>query len=700
MTQPEHGAAVIRADIQGLRALAVGVVLLFHLWPERLTGGYVGVDVFFVISGFLNTSHLLARPPRSARDLLEFWSKRIRRLLPASLLVLAVIAILVWLVAPVTQWGSIAREIGAATLYVVNWQLAANAVDYLAAENAASPVQHFWSLSVEEQFYFFWPLLIGLLSGLALIRRWPTATVVTGGLAAVVALSFAYSVLATASEPARAYFITPTRVWELGVGGLVAAWLSRRAFGRNAESEAVDLPVWARICLAWAGIAAIIVASVTFSGETPFPGWVAALPVLGTAAVIAAAAPRGLASPTSYLALRPVGWLGDVSYSVYLWHWPLIVLAPYVTGDSLRWPQKLVILAATLVLAGVTKMAVEDRFRAPSWGRPLRKAFALGAAGMLGVVVLAGAMGVDFERRQAVARVELAAALRGDDPCFGAAAVEAGTEACPRTVSGPIVPAPAQAPDDKSDAYDGDCWTWKPFDETKRCTFGDPRGTVEIALVGNSHAGHWLPAIQRIAEGNGWRITTFLASECTATRTPVEWETEELTPACLGWADRVLEQTSTGQFDLVITAERHGRAALGHEYEESLPYLEAGYRDYLEEWAARGVQVLVIHDTPYPGRNVPDCLAKHPDALTECAGGRDDWLPYDVLYTAARDLDDPRIATVDLTDAICYEDTCDAVVGGVTAYFDASHITATFAETLAPYLLPAIEAALGTEVSG
>ncbi len=692
---------VVRADIQGLRAIAVGVVLLFHLWPDRLPGGYVGVDVFFVISGFLITSHLLHRPPRSGGDLLEFWSRRIRRLLPASLLVLSVITVATWAVAPEPQWGNAAKEIAASALYVVNWYLASSSVDYLGAENAPTAAQHFWSLSVEEQFYLVWPLLIGLLTVIALRRRWPLQTVVGAGLGIAVATSLAYSVIATAQVPASAYFVTPTRMWELGIGGLLAVFLSRRAFGRVSESEAVPLPQPWRVLLAWAGLAAIVLAAVVYSPSTPFPGYTALLPVLGAGALIAAHAPLNAASPARYLAVRPMQWLGDVSYSVYLWHWPLIVLVPYALGHPLRTVDKLVILVATLLLAGVTKILVEDPFRTPGWGRPLRKPYLMAAGGMAVVVVLAGVLQLDFARHQEIAREELADALEDGGDCFGAAALAAGEEACPRTLSGPIVPAPAQAAQDRSDAYDGPCWTWKPFDETRTCTFGDPNGNVEIALVGNSHAGHWLPALQRLAEHRGWRITTFLASECTATRAPVEWETEELTPACLGWADRVLEATSTGRFDLVVTAERNGRAAQGHAYEDSQEAWVEGYNTYLAEWAAADVDVLVIHDTPLPGRtldSVPDCLAQHPDDFTPCAGPRAEWVPDDALVAAARDLADARIGIVDLNDYICGAEVCDPAVGGVTVYFDASHVTATYMDTLARFLLPAIEEAIARSV--
>ena len=600
----------------------------------------------------------------------------------------------VWVWAPDTQWETTGRDVRAAALYVVNWRLAATSVDYLAAENVPSAVQHFWSLSVEEQFYFVWPILILLLTLLALAGRSRSArrapNTVLAGLAVVVAASFAYSVVATAAEPATAYFVTPTRVWELGIGGLLAGWMIRRAAAGNLDrgTESVPLNEGGRTLLAWAGFAAIGYTALAYSGATPFPGWQALLPVLGTAAVIGANSPARRLSPGPYLAVRPVQWLGDVSYSVYLWHWPLVVLLPSATGHDLTTTDKLGIIVGSFVLGGLTKTFVEDRFRAARWGRPLRKPFLLGAAGMVVVLLAATWLIAQYDHRQEKAKEALASALAGDDPCFGAAALADGST-CPPTTKGPVVPAPAQAVDDKSDAYDHNCWVYIPFDKFKKCTFGDPDGKVSIALVGNSHAGEWLPALQRVAENRHWKITTFLASECSTTRTPVEWDTQEKQVGCLGWADKMLAATTSGKYDVVVVANRNGRAAVGRTTETSMPQWRDGYRKVLQEWRDHDVPVLAIHDSPFPGYdvgNVPDCIAENESDLSACEGSRSKMVPEDPMIDVARAMDDPRISTVDLTDHICTKRTCPAAVGGVTVYFDASHLSATYAASLAPYL--------------
>lgn len=683
----------LRTDIQGLRAIAVSLVLVYHLFPDSLTGGYVGVDVFFVISGFLITSHLLSSPPSGGRDLLTFWARRIRRLLPASLLVLAATLVATRLVAPPTLWGDTARQVTAAAEYRVNWLLAGDAVDYLTAESAPSPVQHFWSLSVEEQFYLGWPVLI-LLLGLAggwLGRR---RTVFVTGLALVCLASLAWSVHLTATNPASAYFVTPTRIWELGAGGLLAAWAVRRTTGSAARSRTV---------LAWAGLAMIAAAALLFDTETAFPGWWALLPVLGVVAVIAAYAESGTGSPGPLLAARPVQWLGDVSYSVYLWHWPLIVLMPFVVETSGP-VDELLVAALTLGLAALTKTWVEDPFRTAAWSRRLGATYLAGAVGMALVVGLAALQTAEVDHDRADDRASLRQAVRGAGPCFGAAALERPDDCAPPT--GDPVPSPALAPRDKSAAYEkladgGNCFAFVPSFPTRTCRFGPSEAKVRIALVGNSHAGQWLPALQEAARPRGWGITTYLASQCAMSDVAQQFDTTAHGDACRRWVRRTAERVAADRPDLVVLTNRISVPAEGRTWDESHEAYQAGYRSVLRRWAAAGLPVVVLHDTPTPGdagvASVPDCVAEHLDDPSACSGARSDWVPRDPAHDLARSTDSTGVLPVDLTDRICRPERCEAVVGGVLVYFDASHLTATYARTLAPYLAPSLVAALPAE---
>ena len=695
MTAPETTATnrVVRTDIQGLRAIAVSLVLGYHLAPEGLTGGFVGVDVFFVISGFLITLHLLERPPRTLRDLTTFWSRRIRRLLPASLLVLGVTLVASRLLAPETQWSSTARQARAAALYVVNWVLSQDAVDYLAAQNAPSPVQHFWSLAVEEQFYLVWPILILLIAGVArLLRRKPLPFVLVG-LGAVVAASLTYSIQLTATNPAAAYFVTPTRIWELGIGALLATVTLIRPFRP---------PRWIGTPLALLGLGAIGWSAAAYTSATPFPGWQALVPVLGAAAVIAARSERGYGSPGPLLALPPVQWLGDVSYSVYLWHWPLLVIVPQYTGHSLSWTDRGSVLMATLALAGLTKTLVEDRFRKlPLTGPPV-KPLVLAAAATAMIVSATSVQLTEIDHRTEDSQAAVSRELADPGLCLGAAALDR-LETCPDVGYDAIIPTPIDAANDRSDAYDvqadgSDCFSYLPAFRVKDCTFGKRSSKVEVALVGNSHAGQWLPALQRVAAEQGFRITTRLASRCALADLRQRFDTDSYATACRDWVHQVTEQIVDDPPDLVVMSNRMSAPAEGKKLEDSLAEYAAGYAAVLGRFKAAGIPVLVLRDTPASGRRIPDCVARNSGDPAVCDGSRAAWLPPAPEVSVIRTLADPAIRSADLTDHVCEPTVCRAVTGGVITYFDGTHLTATYAATLAPYLgVPVRQLLLGAD---
>ncbi|WP_187271811.1 acyltransferase family protein [Aeromicrobium terrae] len=694
-------STAIRGDVQGLRALAVSLVLLFHLWPNRLSGGYIGVDVFFVISGYLITSHLLGRPPRDLRGLGTFWSRRIRRLLPASFLVLAVTLLASRLIAPETQWANTARDVRGATLYILNWRLAGNSVDYLAAENAPSPVQHFWSLSVEEQFYLGWPVLMLVLGFLAVRRGRDALTTILGGLAVVVAASFTYSVWMGQHSPAPGYFVTPTRIWELGIGALLAGYLLRRE--RSGQGYLAPAGP-ARAVATVLGLAAVVWAAFDFSGATRFPGWHAAIPVLGCALLIGIG-PADRGGALDRVLDNPAArWLGDISYSVYLWHWPMIVLLPSVSGGELGRLDKAAIIVTALVLSALTKTFVEDRYRrvrTTGRSRPrLTSVFVTAATGMVLLVGLTVAQTHEVAQRQEDARASLQRALSGDQKCFGANAMTPGS-GCGITRSGDVVPAPAQAVDDHSTAYDHDCRAVEPFKSTPTCTYGDPDGDVKVAITGNSHAVHFLPALDRIGKQSGWKITTYLASACRPTEARDVWDSKESQTGCYEWGQRVLEQIRKGGFDLVVMSNSTtGEAEGASDHSESLRIWQRGYEKYLGELTrAGGPSIVAIRDVPTPARTlrtaVPDCVAEHRDDLTRCSGPRKAWLVEDPLIDAAKAMRDRKVRVTDLTDRFCDARTCFGVIGGVIVYFDHQHISATYSISLARYLAEPLSEALG-----
>jgi peptidoglycan/LPS O-acetylase OafA/YrhL len=676
--------AAVRPEIQALRAVAVTLVLVYHLWPAAVPGGYVGVDVFFAISGFLITSLLLREAERHGRvSLSGFWARRARRILPAALLTVLACAIATIVLVPLTQWQQFFGEMRASTAYVQNWQLAGDAVDYLASANAPSPVQHYWSLSIEEQFYLVWPVLIAVALVVTRGRRAaPRRRLVTLVLAAATALSLVYSVVDTGADPAAAYFVTPTRAWELGAGALLAL---AGPFGRS--------PSAARAVLSWLGLTAIAVAALTYSGATPFPGHAALLPVLGALAVIRAGAPEWRLAPTRLMALAPVQRLGDISYSVYLWHWPLIVFAPFViAADGL--PVKLGIVALTLVLAALTKRFVED----PARTTPLLTARGAGwtfaAAGVATAAVLAvtAAAGSHVNDRLHAEERATARVLAAHPRCFGAAARECENPGLRDTV----VPTPLQAA--KRD--NAPCDVIERAATVTVCAFG-PRpahATRSVALVGDSHAVHWRPAFERIAAAQRWRALSITRSGCPLSAAAPQLQGRALA-RCREWRGEVPRWLRAHpEVRTVFVAQHSGSRDTVQAGREAFAAQVAGFRGAWGTLPSSVDRIVVLRDTPTMPGTTPTCveraLSGHRRADTACDAPRSAALPPDPAMAAARQ-EGARVRRIDLSRYFCDARRCPPVIGGALVYKDVeSHITDVYATTLAPYLRREVDALL------
>ncbi|HZE39724.1 MAG TPA: acyltransferase, partial [Stackebrandtia sp.] len=350
----EPAGITFRPDIEGLRAVAVGAVVLGHAGAPFFHGGYVGVDVFFVISGFLITSLLLRERLGTGRISIKgFYARRVTRLLPASALVVAATLVASWLWLPATRFASIVGDALASAFYLVNDRLAVSGTDYLNADAAPSPLQHFWSLAVEEQFYFVWPVLLIVLTVAwrhrTSIRRKPIAAV----LAVLVVVSLAISVVQTSASAPWAYFGTQTRVWELALGALVAVAANRLSAIRSGPAAA----------LTWCGLAAVAVSVLWFDDATAYPGYAAALPVVGAAAVIAGGCARPRGGAGLLLDTGPFQFLGKISYGYYLWHWPVLMIGPAALGVAASLKVNLALVAGALVLALLSYHLIENPVR-------------------------------------------------------------------------------------------------------------------------------------------------------------------------------------------------------------------------------------------------------------------------------------------------------------------------------------------------
>jgi len=665
--------STLRPEIQALRAVAVAVVVVYHLWPNTIAGGFVGVDVFFVISGFLITAHLMREADRTGRiNLPKFWAKRIRRLLPASLTVLAASAVGVFLLVPQMYWTQFFQEIAASAVYAQNWVLAASSIDYLAAENVASPVQHFWSLSVEEQFYLVWPILIGLVvlaaQRLSLRAR---RSLVFAALALVAAASLYYSVTYTASNPGEAYFATTTRAWEFAAGGLLAV-----------VGSAVKAPAGVRILVAYAGWAGIAYAVATYSGQTAFPGSAALLPVLATVAVIWAGDPESALSPNRLLGTRPVQFLGGVSYSVYLWHWPLIVFATIVFVD-VHDATKIAIVIASLGLAWLTTVLVENPAR--DWKalvgrRPRWTLLAMVIAVALVAVPTAAASWLTSQQASAdTARA--AVAVASADECFGASVFAVPAGACDDVEHETLTPLASFAVDDEPEVYHNGCYSDLTTADLNTCVVGDAASDTSVALIGDSHAVSWYPAMKTIAEDNSWALSPFLKSSCPMNAALKEDEEAEVERSCATWNDSLAETLAAQPEALDMVVLSH--SAAGDNYGSDQDAID-GYRAAWEPLVERGTEVVVIRDVPRMEEGTNRCIADTAGADAACDRPENEAVLDDLMVEAAED--QPGVTVIDMNDFFCRDGSCTPVAGGVVGYRDSHHITATYSATLAPYL--------------
>jgi peptidoglycan/LPS O-acetylase OafA/YrhL len=355
--QPDRKPTTIRPEVQALRAVAVTAVVLHHGWPAVAPAGYMGVDVFFVVSGFLITGLLLREVERTGHlSLSGFYLRRARRILPAAMVVLVAVSLLTLALAPYRDWAAYFREIVASAFYVENWRLAIDSQLLAFSTLESTPVQHFWSLSVEEQFYLAWPLLVLLALLFVRWRGGRIGAVLAVVLGATTAASFVGSLALTAEDHNLAYFSTLGRAWEFGVGGLLALLMASPRFRASAAPSI-------RAAASWAGLALIVVPIVTFHDSDAFPGLWVLIPVAGTLAVIWAGMPEPRWSAAPLARLRPVQWVGDISYSLYLWHWPIFMFTPMLLGmPSPPWLMVLLV-GLSLAVAAASKRWVEDPFR-------------------------------------------------------------------------------------------------------------------------------------------------------------------------------------------------------------------------------------------------------------------------------------------------------------------------------------------------
>jgi peptidoglycan/LPS O-acetylase OafA/YrhL len=682
-----------RPEIQALRAIAVAWVIVFHAWPHVLPGGYAGVDVFFVISGFLITGGLLRESARTGRvSLAAFWARRARRLLPAAFVTLLICCAATLILVPRPYWQGFLGEIAASAMYVENWRLAADAVDYHAAGQVASPVKHFWSLSVEEQFYLAWPLLLLVALGIARalhgVRGVTSRRSIGVVLGAVTAASFLLAITRSPDTPAGGYYATPLRAWEFGAGGLLALVLAARE-ARPARAPRVAA------ALSWAGLGLVLLAGLLLGAGSDVPGFAALLPVAGALLVIAAGLPAGRLSPAPLLRLRPMQALGDMSYSAYLWHWPLLVALPFLgLGATGAW--RGVAVLATLPVAWWSKRLVEDPLRRPRLRALRRPGRTLAFAGLATAFVIAVPVGAMAYVRGEVRRAQTQAERVLNDPprCFGAAARDPARRCENEALRGMVVPAPIAA----RRMPNARCARTARQRVLHLCEFGAPRGEPRVALLGDSHASHWRAALEPVAAAEGWRGVSVTRSGCALSEAPKRMR-PQLERRCVAWRAAIPAWLSRHpEITTVVVSGLTGGAVVPQDGKDRFATEVDGYRAAWSELPASVRRIVVLRDVPRVRTATVACVQRvldaGGDAGTGCAVPRAAALREDPAVRAAEQLPPGRMQVIDLSDVFCDSERCLPVIGGALVHKDTHHISVVFARTLAPLLRRQLAGAL------
>ena len=666
-------SARFRADVEGLRAVAVGLVVAYHAGVPGVPGGYVGVDVFFVLSGFLITSLLLTERESSGRvSLLGFYARRCRRIVPAATLVLLAVLVASHLLLVGKAAADVGADARAAALFMANWHFAAEGMSYLSSSAPPSPLRHFWSLAVEEQFYLVWPAIFAALTyGSRHLQRRQLAV----GLGALMLASLGWSVVQTAQNGVAAYFSPFTRSWELLAGALLA----------------VATPLVARVrpsvlaAAGWCGLVLVVLAACLYSAGTAFPGTAAALPVAGAVLVLAAGCGSARRGPELLLRLRPFQGIGRLSYSLYLWHWPLLVLGAAYAGRPLPLATKLWLVAAALVLSAITYALVENPAR--RW-RPLVTSARVSVTAGLAVTVAATAVATVLPL--VAGGTPPATAAQPAPPQVSVQQVRAAVSAAGalKVLPTELSPAVADTPADEGPAFaDGCLLDVEPVATTSECVYGDVQADRTLVLFGDSHAAQWLPAFIDIGQRERWRVLLIAKVGCPTAAVQV-WSVERRRTyqECEPWRSASLERIARLAPELVVhTANTNTSLAVrGRETREGRSEAwQAGLIRTIEELRPVVGRQVLLGDIPTMSADPAQCLPRNTNAPLRCSTPRSEALQPRQRLAERRAAEATGIPYIDVLPFLCTERVCPAVIGSFVVYRDRYHLTATYSRWVA-----------------
>ncbi|MEV6768083.1 acyltransferase family protein [Nocardia sp. NPDC051030] len=689
------GPGAYRTDLDGLRGIAIALVVAFHIWAGRVSGG---VDVFLVLSGFFFTGMLVRRSDSGPVGVPATIRRTLRRLLPAMVVVLAAVVVATVVLLPHTRWSDIAAQTVASLFYYQNWYLALSWSDYLAADPSVSPLQHLWSMSVQGQMYLVLLLLIATVTWITrhsaralALRLGPSHPVLRrigpAGLPrlalgvvflALALASFWHAAHGVSTQQGWNYYDTVARAWEPLAGGLLAL-----------AAPYINLPRPVREAFAWAGIAAIVACGWLVHGSAVFPGPAALIPVTATVALILAGAGRdtvGQPAVNRLLASGPIVTLGSFAYALYLWHWPILI---FYLGERHQRDAGalggLVIILVSLVLAYGTHRFVEEplRLRATPTTPARTRMLAGVAVSTVGVLLLGSTLAWQWSNS---AKAHAVGEL---DPAKypGALALTEGA-LVPRA---PMRPTVEEAPADIAYPTRDGCISDFDTRAVVTCVYGDVDAHRTIAVVGNSHAEHWIPALQILGEQYRFRIVVYLKMGCPLTVAEEPMYKGQNNPDCKDWSADVIDRLGAERPDWVFTTGTRPSDNGGDETPQ----------DYVDVWSAlsdRGLNVLAMRDTPWLRRNgiryrAIDCLASGGNRVS-CGLKRTDALSA-VNPAAEPAAANPNVHLLDLNNAVCEPDECAVVEGNILVYHDEHHLTASYSRSLATELGRQLQPLLG-----
>ena len=617
----QNNSTVKITQIQGLRALAAILVTLFH--AKWVSGGFIGVDIFYVISGFLITGLLLREIDRSGTiNFKEFYSRRFKRLLPTSFFVLAITAVVSWMLIPATMRTSLGRDVIAASLYVSNYLFAWWQADYQNLDATPSPVIHYWSLAVEEQFYLVWPLLILLFFTLSKYLK--NRMVLTYLVATITLASFIFSIYQTENSPIWAFYSLPTRAWELGLGALLV----------------LVPPFKTRKFIGLIGFVLLIISAFLFNESTPFPGLNAALPVIGTVLLIATinSWPPFLNDVANS---RISQWLGEISYPLYLWHWPLLVLPSTYFARPLEVYERLLAIAATILLADLTHRFIEEPYRNK---KILPLLVYKKAAYVTGISVFMGAV-IMFTNSD---KIDISG------------------------IKGAVSLAQIKA---RPQIYDDGCHANYAQTKSGKCEYGKLDSDKTMVLYGDSHAAQWFPALIEIANRSGYKLISLTKSACPSVETVRRDQGGFKMSRCVQWRENTIKRIQGIKPDVLIMSSFQ-YFAQPPQFNNRTQWWNEGQRKLLNQVKNSSPHLIYITDTPHPTRDIPACLSNY--SITECNTSE-----------RSKNLSIPGFKVIDPNPWLC-SNVCPAVKDGVVAYRDASHISVDISLALIPRLTQAL----------